>query len=67
MKFFRKIKHYIQDSYVELMQKVSWPTWTDLQGSAIVVMVTAVIFSLVILVMDISFKNVINFIYSLFA
>jgi len=34
------------------MNKVSWPTWKELQGSAIVVLVSALILSLVIFIMD---------------
>jgi preprotein translocase subunit SecE len=67
MKFIRKVKHYIQESYLELTQKVSWPTWTDLQGSAIIVMVASVIFALVVLLMDIVFKYGVNVIYSIFS
>ena len=35
-------KAYLSESYNELMNKVSWPTWKELQGSAIVVLVSAV-------------------------
>jgi preprotein translocase subunit SecE len=62
----KRIRQYIKDSFVELMQKVSWPTWSELQSSAIIVMVASVIIALVVLVMDLSFKNVINLIYNLF-
>jgi len=67
MKFFRRVKNYVQDSYTELTQKVSWPTWTDLQGSAIIVMVASVIIALVVLLMDVVFKYSVNFIYSVFS
>lgn len=67
MKFFRKVKNYVQESYTELTQKVSWPTWTDLQGSAIIVMVASVIIALVVLLMDVVFKYGVNFIYSIFS
>jgi preprotein translocase subunit SecE len=49
------------------MHKVSWPTWSDLQGSAIIVMVASVIFALVVLLMDIVFKYSVNIIYSIFS
>jgi preprotein translocase subunit SecE len=65
MKFFNKIKLYISESYVELMQKVSWPTWSELQSSAIIVMVASVIIALIVLVMDLSFKNLVGLIYSI--
>jgi preprotein translocase subunit SecE len=66
MKFFSRINRYIKESFAELMQKVSWPTWSELQSSAIVVMVASLIIAGVVLAMDFSFKNIIGFIYSLF-
>lgn len=45
-------KTYLSESYNELMNKVSWPTWKELQSSAIVVLVSALILSLIIFVMD---------------
>ena len=35
-----------------MTKKVSWPTWSKLQSSAIVVMVASVIFAVVVFVMD---------------
>ncbi|MQY79554.1 MAG: preprotein translocase subunit SecE [Bacteroidetes bacterium] len=61
-----KIKSYFQDAYNELMHKVSWPTWKELQSSAIVVMVASVIIALVIFAMDYSFENLMGLIYSMF-
>lgn len=60
-----KIKLYFQESYIELVKKVSWPTWASLQGSAIVVMVASVIIALVVFTMDISFRNIMTFIYKM--
>jgi len=61
-----KIKVYIQETWNELIHKVSWPTWSDLQNSAVVVMIGTVIISLIIFAMDISFRNIMEMIYSLF-
>ncbi len=61
-----KIKVYLQEAYDELIHKVTWPTWKELQSSALVVMVASFIISLVIFVMDLSFRNVMSFIYELF-
>ena len=55
--------NYIKESYKELVEKVSWPTFAQLQSSTIVVMVASLIFALVVLVMDISFENVMAGIY----
>jgi hypothetical protein len=35
-------KTYVSESYNELVHKVSWPTWKELQSSAILVLVSAV-------------------------
>jgi len=61
-----KIKTYFEESYNELMHKVTWPTWSDLQSSAILVMVSSVIIALVIFAMDITFSNSMELFYDLF-
>ncbi len=60
-----KLKVYIQEAYDELVHKVTWPTWKELQSSALVVMVASLIISLLIFIMDFSFENVMEFIYGL--
>jgi len=61
-----KIKLYFQEAFNELIHKVSWPTWAELQNSALVVMVASLIIALVIFVMDYSFQNLMDLIYSMF-
>ena len=61
-----KIKVYLEETWNELLHKVSWPTWSELQNSAVIVMIGTVIISLVIFAMDISFRNIMEMIYSLF-
>ena len=61
-----KVKVYIQETWNELVHKVSWPTWSELQTSALVVMIGTVIISLIVFAMDISFRNIMEMIYSLF-
>ncbi|MCK9628549.1 MAG: preprotein translocase subunit SecE [Bacteroidales bacterium] len=60
-----KIKLYFQESYTELVKKVSWPSWSQLQSSAIVVMIASAIFAVVIFAMDFAFRNIMTFIYNL--
>ena len=60
-----KFKLYLQESYIELVKKVSWPTWAQLQGSAIVVMIASLIFAAVVLVTDLGFKTVMTSIYNM--
>jgi preprotein translocase subunit SecE len=61
-----KIKLYLQEAYNELIHKVSWPTWSDLQSSALVVMVASLIIALIIFAMDYSFQNLMDLIYRMF-
>jgi preprotein translocase subunit SecE len=61
-----KIKTYFEESYNELMHKVTWPTWSDLQSSAILVMVSSIIIALVIFAMDLTFSNTMELFYDLF-
>jgi preprotein translocase subunit SecE len=46
------VTDYIKESYIELTQKVTWPTWRELQNSAVVVLITSIIIALVIYGMD---------------
>ena len=52
-----KITTYFQEAYGELMHKVTWPTWSELQDSAVVVLITSLIISLIVLGIDITFKE----------
>ena len=54
---------YVKESYNELVNKVTWPTFPQLQSSTIVVMVASVIFAVVVLAMDVTFENVMAVIY----
>jgi preprotein translocase subunit SecE len=61
-----KVVDYIKESYDELVHKVSWPSWAELQNSAIVVSVASLIIALVVFLMDFTFKNVLDAFYGLF-
>ena len=54
---------YVKESYNELVNKVTWPTFPQLLSSTIVVMVASVIFAVVVLAMDVTFENVMAGIY----
>ncbi len=57
---------YFKESYDEWMHKVSWPTWSELQNSAIVVSVASLIIAIVIYLMDLTFSTVLERFYNLF-
>jgi preprotein translocase subunit SecE len=60
-----KIRTYFEETTNELVTKVSWPTWTELQGSAVVVMVASIIIALVVFAMDTAFGKLMELAYSL--
>ena len=60
-----KVSEYIKESYIELTQKVTWPTWTELTNSAVLVLIAAFIIALLILVMDQSINFVLKQFYTL--
>lgn len=60
-----KFRAYLKEVYVELATKVTWPTWKDLQSSAVLVMVASLIFALVVFVMDFGFEHIVKFVYEL--
>ena len=60
-----KIKTYFQEAYTELIHKVTWPTWSELQNSATLVMVATLILALIVAAMDFSFSRIMQLIYSL--
>ena len=47
-----KISTYFRDSYKELMEKVTWPTWTQLQQSTMIVLAATLLITVIVLVMD---------------
>jgi len=61
-----KIQTYVKESYDELIHKVSWPTWSELQNSAIVVSVASLIIATVVYIMDFSFQNILEVFYNNF-
>ena len=51
----KKLVNYCKESYNELVHKVTWPSWEDLQSSAVVVSVAALVIALVVFLMDFVF------------
>ncbi len=59
------VKGYFRESYTELIHKVTWPTWSELQNSGVLVLVATLIIALIVAAMDFSFGRIMEFIYSL--
>ncbi len=62
----KKIRAYFIETYDELNNKVSWPTWSDLQNSATVVSIASLIIAMIVYLMDISFSTVLQEFYEVF-
>ncbi|MBN2744123.1 preprotein translocase subunit SecE [Breznakibacter xylanolyticus] len=60
-----KIVAYLKDVRSELVTKTSWPTWSELTNSAVIVMVASVIIAGVVFVMDFGFENILEQVYKL--
>ena len=55
----RKIQQYVKESIQEL-KKVTWPTWEELKGSTLVVMIFSVIMGLYIAGLDVVFSMIVD-------
>lgn len=60
-----KIGNYVQEAYDELLHKVSWPSWEELQQTTIIVLIALGIVTAVVFGMDFVSKNVLEFIYKI--
>ena len=61
-----KVSNYIKESYHELVEKVTWPTGTQLQQSTAIVLVATLVIMLMVSLMDFASSEVLKLIYSLF-
>jgi preprotein translocase subunit SecE len=60
-----KFFNYIQASYDELLHKVTWPTWDELQQLTVTVLVGFLILTVVIFGMDAIGEQVMKVVYDL--
>lgn len=71
-----KVKEYLNETVTEMVHRVTWPTWKELQSNTIIVVVASVLIALIIFAMDFVFgitgdknsfwKGVLGFIYKMF-
>ena len=62
-----KVSTYFKESYRELLEKVSWPTWTQLQQSTLIVLVATLVITGIVWAMDVISQSALKLIYSFFA
>ncbi len=60
-----KTKLYLMESYNELLNKVTWPTWANLLSSTRVVMIGSAIIAIIVLIMDAISKQLTELLYNL--
>ena len=56
--YVARLNVYFQETWHELKPgRCSWPTWTELKGSTVLIGVTIVLLGVFIFVVDLAFKN----------
>jgi preprotein translocase subunit SecE len=60
-----KISLYIQDAYDELLHKVNWPTWSELQQTTIIVLAALAIVTVLVFGMDFVAENILSLVYKI--
>ncbi len=73
-----KVREYFNETVTEMVHRVTWPTWKELQSNTIIVVVASVLISLIIFSMDFVFgvraeteegtiwKGILGYVYGLF-
>lgn len=65
IQIMEKLKLYIKESYNELLNKVTWPTWANLQQTTVVVIVGSVILTAIVAAMDGVWSTLLRTIYDM--
>lgn len=61
-----KFVNYIEQAYDELLHKVTWPTWSELQQSTLITLVSVLLLTAVVFLMDGASDFVLKGFYNLF-
>jgi preprotein translocase subunit SecE len=64
--FMNKISTYFRESYKELTEKVTWPTWAQLQQSTMIVLAATILVTALVWIMDFATGSVLKVIYNFF-
>ena len=60
-----KVLTDIEESYNELVHKVSWPSKSELANSTVIVMVASIIMAIVIWLVDLAINQIMHLIYNI--
>jgi preprotein translocase subunit SecE len=58
-----RLKNYVSESYNELMNNVTWPTWANLTETTGIVLVATLLVSLLIFIMDGTSSQLLKLVY----
>ena len=58
-----KFSVFVKESYKEMMEKVSWPKWEQLQQSTMIVLAATLLITALVAVMDFISSGALSFIY----
>jgi preprotein translocase subunit SecE len=61
-----KVTTYFRESYKELLEKVTWPNWLQLQQSTMIVLGATLVITAIVWMMDFVAAGGLNCIYKLF-
>ena len=61
-----KLTVFLKESYEELVERVSWPKWEQLQQSTMIVLGATLFITAIVALMDFVASGSMKFIYSLF-
>lgn len=68
LKVMAAIISYLKESYDELINKVTWPTWKELQESTVLTFIAMIVLGALIFLMDFAFgKGLIKMVYDFIA
>lgn len=54
---------YVRESFDEVINRVSWPKYSELQSSTTLVVIASAIFAVVVAVIDLAFDNLLGLVY----
>ena len=66
MRYMLKIKNYILDMYHELRYRVSWPAYSKVRNSAVLVLVLSLLLALCVGFMDVVLMKILVWFYNIF-
>ena len=61
----KKITTYLKESFKELTEKVTWPSWPQLQQSTMIVLAATLVITFIVFAMDFVASNGLKFVYNI--